>query len=63
MFEAIEKKKTYQITNYGCDDETVDTFEFTETEYSLLKRVFDELNLNSKYTCQPVIKIENFEEE
>ena len=60
MFEAIEENKTYQITNYGCNDETADTFEFTETEYNFLKRVFDELNLNSTYTSQPVIKIEEF---
>ena len=52
-----EEKKTYQIENLGCDDITRDTFNLTKSEHDFLKKIFDELNLNSKYTCQPVITI------
>ena len=47
----------YRITNVGCDDETVCDFEFTDKEVCFLKSVFEKLNENSNYGCQPEIVI------
>ncbi len=52
----MRDKKAYLIENIGCDDTTYAILELTETEYEFLTKVFEEINKNSSYYCQPKIK-------
>lgn len=49
-------KKTYLINNVGCDDTTYAILELTQTEYEFLAKIFEKINQNSSYGCQPKIK-------
>ena len=53
----MSEKKLYMIINSGCDDATIGMQELTETEYQVLKSVFDNLNKKSTYGCMPTIHI------
>lgn len=47
----------YLISNIGCDDRTYLIAEFTDVEAEFLKNLFDRINKNSSYGCQPTIYI------
>lgn len=53
----MEKTLKCLIINTGCDDETIGFCELTETEFHFVENLFNELNKNSLYGCQPTIKI------
>ena len=53
----MEKKK-YLIRNIGCDDSTWGICELTHNEFIFIENMFNELNKNSSYGCQPKIYIE-----
>ena len=52
------EKKTYKITNIGCDDETEARFILTESQYNFLNEIFEKLNKHSTYGCMPKIYID-----
>ena len=59
---GTKRTKTYLIANYGCDDKTCGVFELTDKQFAFLKKLFEQLNKNSSYGCQPTIHIiYNFE--
>ena len=47
----------YIIRNMGCDDETYLIANFTDTEANFLRDLFNRINQNSSYGCQPTIYI------
>ena len=55
--------KKYKISNYGCDDTTVDFFELADDQYEFLRSIFEKLNKQSEYVCMPTIYVEPYEEE
>lgn len=48
---------TYRISLDGCDDSTSVEMELTPAELATLFRVAEELNAESSYGCQPVMRI------
>ena len=69
-FELL--KKPYLINNIGCDDTTTAIIELTQDEFDFLNNIFQQINKNSSYSCQPKIefdlevtfeKIEGYENE
>ena len=49
-------KKPYLIENIGCDDTTTAILELTQQEFDFLNNIFEKINKNSSYGCQPKIK-------
>ena len=49
-------KKVYLIENVGCDDTTDAILELTQEEFEFLNNIFEQINKNSSYSCQPKIK-------
>lgn len=47
----------YLIRNMGCDDDTYLIAKFTDTEANFLRDLFNRINQNSSYGCQPTIYI------
>ena len=47
--------KKYLIENMGCDDITYAVLELTDEQYKFLQDVFEKINVNSSYGCQPTI--------
>lgn len=65
-------KKEYLVENMGCDDTTYAVLKLTQKEFEFLNNIFEQINKNSSYSCQPVInfdieakveKIEGYEDE
>lgn len=52
------EKKLYLIKNIGCDDVTLAVLELTPTEVEYLTKIFNIINENSEYSCQPTIHID-----
>lgn len=50
-------EKVYEIWVDGCDDSTYITFELTDKEYELVKRIAEEITETSEYKCQPIMSI------
>lgn len=51
----------YTIIIRGCDDETKRTFELTKEQVLFLTNIFNKLNENSSYACQPTIRIKELD--
>ena len=47
----------YYIENVGCDDITRGLARMTDEEFTVFKRVVENLNKNSTYGCMPIIDV------
>lgn len=47
----------YYIENVGCDDTTHGLARMTDEEFAVFKRVVENLNKNSTYSCMPTIDV------
>ena len=47
----------YYIENNGCDDTTHGLARMTDEEFTVFKRVVENLNKNSTYGCMPTIAV------
>ena len=53
----------YYIENIGCDDTTHGLARMTDEEFTVFKRIVENLNKNSTYGCMPTIDVYRIDED